>query len=81
MARRKTAKRSKRKRRSTGPLPVKAIIVFLSCAILLAGAGYGVWYFFLNSRFFAIREITVNKDQDYSFRQGERKLERVSNLF
>ncbi|MBD3426208.1 MAG: FtsQ-type POTRA domain-containing protein [Candidatus Omnitrophica bacterium] len=79
MARKKrTRKPKKRSRRSKGSsaggFPSRLFVTALVAAVLMGGAVYGVWYFFLNSEFFAVRDIIVNKDQDYSFHAGERYL-------
>jgi cell division septal protein FtsQ len=82
VARRRTSKKKKMRDRAEGFLPAKVfsarpILVLFLCAALIGGAFYGIRHFFLNSSFFAIREIVVNKDLGYSFREGERKLERL----
>jgi cell division septal protein FtsQ len=79
VARKKNSKKTKKKPRrsrssSGGGFPAKIVLTVLVLGVLIAGTGYGIWYFFLNSKFFAINEIIVNKDQGYSFRMEEKKL-------
>ena len=82
MARRRTSKKKKIKDRAKKFLPgkifsKKPILILCLCAGLSGGAFYGAWHFFLNSPFFAIKEIAVNRHSGYSFREGERKLKRL----
>jgi cell division septal protein FtsQ len=78
VARKKRSKKTKKPSRSRsssgGGFPSKAFLTVLVIGILVGGAGYGMWYFFLNSKFFAVNEVIVNKDQGYSFSVEERKL-------
>ena len=82
MAKRRTPKKTKKKKkassRSRGSgLPVKVILAGIICGALIAGSAYGIWFFFTNSRFFAVKEIVVNKDRDYSFWKGEGRLKKL----
>ncbi len=82
MARKRSSRKKGKKPARTAPSygrsflgkPVLGILIIVA---LLGGAVYGMRYFFLNSDFFTIREISVNKDRDYSFRKGEKKLENI----
>ncbi|MFH1665259.1 MAG: cell division protein FtsQ/DivIB [Candidatus Omnitrophota bacterium] len=53
------------------------VSVFFLYIIFIAGGIFGLRYFFLNSPVFDIKEIVVNKDWGYSFREGEGKLKRL----
>ncbi|MFH1878881.1 MAG: cell division protein FtsQ/DivIB [Candidatus Omnitrophota bacterium] len=55
-------------------LPAKIILPGLLTVLIGAGIFFGIRYFFLNSRFFSIKEIVVNKDQGYIFREGDTRL-------
>ncbi|MDP8298990.1 MAG: cell division protein FtsQ/DivIB [Candidatus Tantalella remota] len=82
MAKRRTVKKPKKKKKRASAsrgsgLPVKVILVGIICGALIAGSTYGIWYFFTNSRFFAVKEIVVNKDRDYSFWKGESRLKKL----
>ncbi|MEA3489127.1 MAG: cell division protein FtsQ/DivIB [Candidatus Omnitrophota bacterium] len=57
--------------------PVKQVIVLLVCAVIIAGAVYGVRYFFLKSDFFTIKEIAVNRAHNYPFQAGEKRLKNL----
>ncbi len=90
MAKRASKRRkTKRKRSATGlPLvkivPWNIVLIVIVCAGLLAGAGLGLRYFFLNSRYFNVREIVINQDRGYSLLAGENKLKRLyagKNIF
>jgi len=59
-----------------GPLLRRAAFAAVSAA-LAAGVFFGARHFFLNSGFFAIREIIVNKDRGYPFEAGQRRLEKL----
>lgn len=83
MARKKKSgrKQTSRKKSSRGGsfsleniVPPRPIILALVLLALLAGVGYGARYYFLNSSVFAVKNIVVNKDRNYSFASGERKL-------
>ena len=56
---------------------LKGAALFLISASLLAGAFFGMRHFFLNSGFFAVKEIVINKDRGYPFEAGERRLEKL----
>lgn len=85
MARRKKKKQAKRPRPARGggsfslgkAFSVKLVINILLCIGIVGGAFYGAYYFFLNSSFFAIKEIVVNKDRSYSFQEGERRIRQL----
>ena len=82
MAKRKTKKRPKKKKKSGGislieRLPVKPIAVILIASALAAGVFFGIKYFFVRTGFFTIEDIVVNKDRGYAFSNGERKLKRL----
>ena len=91
MARRKSPKKSKRsgKKRSgggfsLGKIDAKPLITVFICVALLAGAGYGIWHFFMNSSFFRIKEISVTDDRGYTFEEGESEIRRLymgANIF
>jgi cell division septal protein FtsQ len=89
VAKRRSSKKKKKKRRSGGSsiaklIPWKTLFGLFVCAAILAGVVFGLRYFFLNSRFFSVREIVVNKERGYSFTEGERKLKRLymgQNIF
>jgi len=56
------------------PRPVLTVIL---CTALTAGIVYGLRCFFLGSRFFAIKEVSVTSDRGYAFTAGRKKLERL----
>ncbi len=78
MARKKRSSSRKKKKRISMPFKNvfanKGVLIFAVCAVLLAGIIYGLGYFFLNSSFFNIKEISVNKERGYSFTEGKAKL-------
>jgi cell division septal protein FtsQ len=55
----------------------KIILIVLVCALITGGAFYGLWYFFNNSRFFAIKQIIVNDEGRYSAWTGEERLKEL----
>lgn len=67
------------KGRNLGIFPAKIfknrlVVTVLLCAIIMGGIFYGLWHFFFNSKFFAIKEIVVNKEGNYSFWTDESRL-------
>lgn len=54
--------------------PWKLFLIVLFCASTISGVLYGARHFFLNNQFFTIKEIEVNMDRGYSFRDGEEKV-------
>ena len=82
MAKKRTSKKAnKKKRTSSRPagkgVPGRKILIAVICIVLVGGIFYGARHFFLNSKFFEIKEIAVNKDRGYSFSSGENKLRRL----
>ena len=81
MAKKKGARKKRGSKSASGFLPEKIfsgrMIVIVLCLVILTGAVAGVWYFFLNSEFFAIKEIVVNRDQSYAPWQPEARLKRL----
>lgn len=82
----KTKRRKPAKKRSSKAnislgriLTNKLFLGILLTAVIFAGAFFGMKHFFLNSKFFEVREITINKDRGYSFYEGEKKLNRLFN--
>lgn len=82
MAKKKNKGRVKSKKRGQGGFRLKSIfsrpvLTIILCAALAAGAAYGLRCFFLSSRFFAIKEISVTSDRGETFTAGRKKLERL----
>ncbi len=73
---RKPAKRKKQKSDfSLGQIfKNKYFIQLVVLVVILGGAGYGLFQFFNTSKFFSVKEVYVNKDRDYSFSGGEKRL-------
>lgn len=74
--RKKTARRKKRKT-DLSFLKIftnKYLLQFVALAVMLGAIGYGLYSFFTTSKFFSIKEVYVNKDHEYSFSGGERRL-------
>lgn len=58
-------------------MPPRPVVMVILSILLVAGIIYGAGYYFLNNQVFAVKEIVVNKDRNYSFEEGERKLNRL----
>ena len=52
----------------------KYFIQFVVLAVILGGVGYGLYHFFTTSKFFSVKQVYVNKDRDYSFAGGDKRL-------
>ncbi|MDD4012740.1 MAG: FtsQ-type POTRA domain-containing protein [Candidatus Omnitrophica bacterium] len=77
MARKKQQKKKQKKSgASSGKLggTVVTMAIYAGLAVL---ALYGMRHFFLKSDVFTVREIYVNKDKNYPFKEGEIKLNRM----
>jgi cell division septal protein FtsQ len=62
----------------------RSVLIFFLCAAAIAGGAFGLRHFFLNSGFFTVKEIMVNRDRSYSFREGEEKIKKLyigKNIF
>ncbi len=82
MAKRRASKKTGIKKRPSnfsfgGVLSARKVLIFVFCIVLTGAAVYGARYYFLNSKFFEIKEIVVNKDRGYSFGYGENKLRQL----
>lgn len=56
---------------------IRPVTLFVLGAAILSGAFLGGRHFFLNSRFFRIEDVVVNKDRGYSFRNEEQKIKKL----
>jgi cell division septal protein FtsQ len=78
MAKKRSVKKTGKKGGSgRNPLAAKLIMTLVICAIAAGCMAFGLNYFFTNSEFFTVREIFVNKDKSYHFKEGEAKLNRA----
>lgn len=78
MARKRSTKRSGGKGRGGfNPFAGKLVLMVIIYAALIGGAVYGLRYFFLNSDFFTVKEIYVNKDKGAALKESEVKLNRL----
>lgn len=75
MAKKRSVKKTGKKGGSGwNPLAGKLVMTLVFFAVVLGGVAFGLNYFFMNSEFFTVREIFVNKDKSYPFKEGEAKL-------
>ena len=79
MAKKKKKTKSKAKGSgfSIGSIFNRGLLIVLLCIALSAALGYGIYYFFLNSRFFAVKEIVVNREGNYSLEEARKKVEKL----
>jgi len=89
VAKRKVRKKTKRKKRVTRSpiksfLPRRWMIVLLLAMALAGGIFYAARSLVINSDFFSVKEVVINRDSGRSFRGGERRIERActgKNIF
>lgn len=75
MAKKRSVKKTGKKSGSGwDPFAGKFVVKLVIYAVALGGIAFGLNYFFMTSEFFTIREIFVNKDKSYPFKEGEAKL-------
>ena len=77
MAKKRASKRPGKKGSIFNPFGGKFLLSLFVYGVIIGGSFYGLRYFFLKSDFFIVREIYVNKDKDYTFKEGETKLNRL----
>jgi cell division septal protein FtsQ len=78
MAKKRSGKRSGAKNKKRwNPFSGRLFMTLLICGAIIGGAAYGFRYFFINSDFFTVREIYINRDTGYVFKEGETKLTRL----
>ena len=78
MAKKRSGKRSGgRGKGRWNPFSGRFFLTLLFCGAIIAGAAYGLRYFFINSDFFTVREIYINRDTGYVFKEGEAKLNKL----
>ncbi|MCK4852055.1 MAG: FtsQ-type POTRA domain-containing protein [Candidatus Omnitrophica bacterium] len=77
MARKKKHTRRKAGKKRISPakiFPVRKVMVILACVLIFGAGVYGIRHFLLNSRFFAIKEVIVNREGGYSLDETAQKL-------
>ena len=77
MAKKRASRRTGKKGSIFDPFGGRFLLSLFVYAVIIGGTFYGLRYFFLKSDFFVVREIYVNKDKGYAFKEGETKLNRL----
>lgn len=86
MARRKTKRSTRKKRKKTiaEAVPFRYLLFMALFVLMLSGIIYGLNYFFLNSSYFRVSSVVINNDRGYSLGNEESKLKKLyigKNIF